>query len=111
MARYLDSENERAVNAYCDLAESNDMTPSELALSWCYHNEHVASTIIGATTEEQLIENLKAYDIKLDGMKSNSKSATTKTNGESDDDGDDESATTILDEIEQIYKRYPDPTK
>jgi len=85
MERYLDSQNEAAVNAYCDLAESNDMTPSELALSWCYHRELVASTIIGATSIEQLEENLKAYDIKL-----------------SDD---------IEEKIAGIYKMYTDPTK
>jgi aryl-alcohol dehydrogenase-like predicted oxidoreductase len=85
MERYLDSQNEDAVSGYCDLAESNGMTPSELALSWCYHRELVASTIIGATTLEQLEENLKAYDIKLN----------------------DE----IHEKIGDIYKKYTDPTK
>lgn len=91
MARYLGSENEGAVNAYCDLAEKYDMTPSELALSWCYHNELVASTIIGATTIEQLEENLKAYDLRLDEV-------------EVED-------STMDEEISKIYKRYTDPTK
>lgn len=85
MERYLDSENEAAVNAYCDLATKNKLSPSELALSWCYHRELVASTIIGATTVEQLHENCKAYDVKLN-----------------DDAHDDISA---------IYKKYTDPTK
>lgn len=91
MARYLGSENEVAVNAYCDLAEKHDVTPSELALSWCYHNELVASTIIGATTMEQLEENLKAYDIRLD---------------EVEVDG-----STMNEEIAKIYRRHTDPTK
>ena len=85
MERYLDSQNEAAVNAYCDLAESKGMTPSELALSWCYQRELVASTIIGATTMEQLEENLKAYDIKLDEV--------------------------VEEKIGDIYKQYTDPTK
>jgi aryl-alcohol dehydrogenase-like predicted oxidoreductase len=85
MERYLGSLNEAAVNAYCDLAKEADMTPSQLALSWIYHNELVASTIIGATTMEQLRENLKAYDLKLD---------------------DD-----VQEKISQIYKQYTDPTK
>ena len=88
MARYLGSENEGAVNAYCDLAEKYKLTPSELALSWCYHNELVASTIIGATSMEQLEENLKSYDIRLDEVDSS-----------------------IGEEISKIYKRYTDPTK
>ena len=67
------------------------MTPTELALSWCYHNELVASTIIGATTMEQLEENLKAYDIRLD---------------EVEVDG-----STMTEEIAKIYRRHTDPTK
>ena len=100
MKRYLESENEGAVNAYCDLAERHNLTPSELALSWCYQNELVASTIIGATTIEQLDENLKAWDIRLD-------------EGEVDknDADDDDDTPTIIEEISQIYKRYTDPTK
>lgn len=85
MERYLGSGNEEAVNAYCELAESKDITPTELALSWCYHREYVTSTIIGATTVEQLSENVKAYDIKLS----------------------DEINTAIA----ETYKRYTDPTK
>jgi len=91
MARYLGSENEGAVNAYCGLAEKYNLTPSQLALSWCYHNELVASTIIGATSMEQLEENLKAYDLRLDEIEV--------------EDG------TMDDEISKIYKRYTDPTK
>lgn len=91
MARYLESENEAAVNAYCELAERYDLTPAEFSLSWCYHNELVASTIIGATTIEQMEENLKAYDVRLDETEV--------------EDG------TMLDEISKIYKRYTDPTK
>jgi aryl-alcohol dehydrogenase-like predicted oxidoreductase len=79
--------NEAAVNAYCDCATKHNMTPSQLALAWCYQNELIASTIIGATTMEQLHENCQAYDMKdqIDG--------------------------TILKDIDQIYKQYTDPTK
>ena len=85
MDRYLNSLNEEAVNAYCDLAERHDLTPSQLALSWCYHNELVASTIIGATTMEQLEENLKSYDRRLDDK--------------------------VYEGIADIYRKYTDPTK
>jgi aryl-alcohol dehydrogenase-like predicted oxidoreductase len=85
MDRYLDSLNEQAVNKYCDLAAAHDLTPTELALSWCYHNEKVASTIIGATSMKQLDENIKAYDIRL-----------------SDE---------VHEEISKIYKEFTDPTK
>ena len=66
MERYLGSQNEEAVNAYCDLAIKNKLTPTQLALSWCYHNELVASSIIGATTMDQLKENLSSIDVTLD---------------------------------------------
>jgi aryl-alcohol dehydrogenase-like predicted oxidoreductase len=34
----------------------------QLALAWCYSRPHVASTIVGATSTEQLRENLLAYN-------------------------------------------------
>jgi aryl-alcohol dehydrogenase-like predicted oxidoreductase len=61
------------------------MTPTTLALSWCYHNPLVTSTIIGATSTEQLDENFKAYDTKLSEQ--------------------------IMSKIDAIYKQYTDPTK
>ena len=85
MERYLGSLNEEAVNVYCNIAENAGLTPAQLALSWCYHNEHVASTIIGATTIEQLDENIKSYDIRLDEE--------------------------VLEQIGEAYKKYTDPTK
>lgn len=85
MARYLGSQNEAAVKAYCDIAKEHDLSPAELALSWCYHREHVASTIIGATNINQLKENIKAYDIRLDEE--------------------------AMDKITTVYKKYTDPTK
>jgi aryl-alcohol dehydrogenase-like predicted oxidoreductase len=85
MDRYLGSSNEQAVNAYCEIAEQAGLTPAQLALSWCFHNPLVASTIIGATTMEQLDENLKAYDLRLDDA--------------------------VMDQIDTIYYKNPDPTK
>ena len=37
------------------------MTPAQLALQFCRSREYVASTIVGATTPEQLEENLDAF--------------------------------------------------
>ena len=68
----------------CEIMKAG-MTPTELALSWCYHRSHVASTIIGATTLEQLNEDIKSYDIKLDED--------------------------TLEKITKVYKKYTDPTK
>lgn len=85
MARYLQSLNEEAVNEYCNLATKNSLTPTQLALSWCYHNELVTSSIIGCTSLEQLHENIQSYDIRL--------------------------SKEIYDDIASIYKKYTDPTK
>ncbi|GMI16515.1 hypothetical protein TrLO_g10773 [Triparma laevis f. longispina] len=85
MARYKDSQVERAVKGYSAIAEKQGLTPTQLALAWCYHKSNVASSIIGATSIEQLEENIKAYDIVLD-------------------EG-------VLTEIDGVYKDYTDPTK
>ena len=64
MARYKQSLAVDAVRKYCTYAESIGLTPTELALGWCYKQLHVASTIIGATSIAQLKENLNAFDEK-----------------------------------------------
>lgn len=85
MDRYMGSQNEAAIAAYANIAKEAGMSPTQLALSWCYHREHVCSTIIGATTIDQLDENIKSYDIKLDNE--------------------------TLDKIHKVYQKYTDPTK
>ena len=85
MSRYRGSQTEAAAAAYAEVAKEAGVSPTELALAWCYHREHVTSTIIGATSIPQLEENIDAYDVKLD---------------------DD-----ILEKIGSVYKKYTDPTK
>lgn len=85
MARYYGSQNEAAVSEYASIAKKCNISPATMALSWCYHRQHVCSTIIGATCLSQLEENMLAYDIKLD----------------------DET----MKEIDVVYKKYTDPTK
>jgi len=60
MDRYLQSDAQQAVEKYCNLADELSITPSELALAWCYTRSEVTSSIIGATTVEQLTENMEA---------------------------------------------------
>jgi len=85
MSRYRGSQTEAAAAAYAEVAKEAGMSPTELALAWCYHREHVCSTIIGATSISQLEENIGAYDIKLDDN--------------------------TLEKIGSVYKKYTDPTK
>ena len=59
------SSAHKATAAYMAIAKEYDITPSQLALAWCKQVNGVTSTIIGATTMEQLQENIKAFDIEL----------------------------------------------
>ena len=72
-----------AVQAYLDLANRHGLDVCQMALAFCYQQNFVTSTIIGATTMEQLKSNVEAKDITL-----------------SDD---------ILNEIQKIYCGYPMP--
>ena len=54
-----------AVAAYARLAREHGLTPAQLALAFVYSRPFVASTIIGATTLEQLEEDLGAFEIAL----------------------------------------------
>ena len=50
-----------AARRYSALAQANGMTPTQLALAFCYTKWQVASTIIGVTSLAQLDENLNAF--------------------------------------------------
>jgi aryl-alcohol dehydrogenase-like predicted oxidoreductase len=87
MPRYKQSIAQDAVKEYCDIATKHDLTPTELALAWCYKQKHVASSIIGATSIPQLRENLNSYG-KIHVV-------------------DDK----VIAEINDVYKRYRDPSR
>jgi len=50
---------------YNQLAREHGLTPTQLALAFCYRSWRVASTIIGVTTLAQLDENLDAWGTQL----------------------------------------------
>ena len=54
-----------AARRYNQLARDNGLTPTQMALAFCYHRWSVASTIIGVTSVAQLDEDLKAWDTRL----------------------------------------------
>lgn len=72
-----------AVEEYLGVASRNDMSLAELSLAWVYQFRGVTSSIIGATSLEQLQENIAAYKLKL-----------------SED---------VLTEINDVMKRFPAP--
>ncbi|TFW13225.1 aldo/keto reductase [Massilia arenosa] len=63
--RYLRPAVLEAVQEYAALARAHGITPAQMALAWCYTRWFVASTIIGATTLEQLKENIDAAGLVL----------------------------------------------
>lgn len=54
MERYTKSLAKQAVAEYAAVAKKHGVTPTELALAWCKQKWQVASTIIGATSMDQL---------------------------------------------------------
>lgn len=55
----------KAVSAYAEIAKENGFTAAQLALAWCNQVDGVTSTIIGATTMEQLKEDIQAFSKPL----------------------------------------------
>ncbi len=81
--RYRKPNVNEAVAAYVEIARAHNIKPSALALAFVRSRWFVASTIIGATTLDQLRENLDSLSVELD--------------------------TSILAEIDAIHTRYPNP--
>jgi aryl-alcohol dehydrogenase-like predicted oxidoreductase len=63
--RYLRPRVVEATKRYMKIAADHNMSVTQLALAWCYTRSFVASTIIGATSIEQLKSNIDAYEITL----------------------------------------------
>ena len=63
--RYLRPTVVEAARRYAALATEHGMTPTALALAWCYSRWFIASTIIGATSLPQLKENVDALSVTL----------------------------------------------
>eukprot|EP00879_Flechtneria_rotunda_P028673 GHRR01030881.1.p1 GENE.GHRR01030881.1~~GHRR01030881.1.p1 ORF type:complete len:299 (+),score=67.86 GHRR01030881.1:161-1057(+) len=83
MERYNKSLARVAVGEYIKVAQKHGLTGVQLALAWCRSRWFVSSSIIGATSLDQLKENLEAFSISLP-----------------------QEAT---DDINAVYKQYRDP--
>ncbi len=81
--RYQKPSVEAAVSAYVELAHRHGISPARLALAFVYRQWFVTSTIIGATSMEQLAEDIDAWEEPL--------------------------SQTILDEIAALHRRYTNP--
>ena len=63
--RYTNDNCFKATQLYKELAEKNGMTLTEMAMAFVNQQDFVTSTIIGATTMQQLKENIAAFDVQL----------------------------------------------
>ena len=72
-----------ATDAYVSIAQKHNLDPSQMAIAFCNQRPFVTSSIIGATSIDQLAINIGASDITL-----------------SDE---------VLDDIQQAYRQYPMP--
>lgn len=81
--RYSSAQSEAAIAEYVALAKKLNLDPSQMALAFVRQQPFVASTLLGATTLEQLKINIDSQDLTL---------------------GED-----VLNELEAIHKRFTIP--
>jgi aryl-alcohol dehydrogenase-like predicted oxidoreductase len=82
--RYSSNPATSATNDYVRIAKKHDLSPSQMALAFVNQQPFCASTIIGATTMEQLQENIESIDVTL--------------------------TDSILEEIESVHARISNPS-
>lgn len=82
--RYNPSHAQEVIRAYVKIAEKYNLDPATVALAFATHRSFTTSTIIGATTMEQLKVCIDAGEVVLDED--------------------------ILADIEALYTAHPDPT-
>ncbi|BBP43440.1 NADP(H)-dependent aldo-keto reductase [Thiosulfativibrio zosterae] len=63
--RYSSPNAQKATELYAALAKGNGLTPTQLALAFVNSRPFVSANIIGATTMEQLKENIASIEIQL----------------------------------------------
>jgi aryl-alcohol dehydrogenase-like predicted oxidoreductase len=64
--RYSSPQAEAAIAEYVALAKKHNLDPSQMALAFVRQQPFVASTLLGATTLEQLKINIDSQDVTLD---------------------------------------------
>lgn len=64
-SRYSSEASFKATHAYHDIAKKHGLTLTQLALAFVNERPFVTSNIIGATTMQQLEENIESIDISL----------------------------------------------
>lgn len=87
MARFRNSIALDAIREYCEVASKHGMSPTELALGFVRSRWFVTSTIIGATTMDQLKANIDAFESS----------------------GGIELSPECLEDVDVVFRKYRDP--
>jgi aryl-alcohol dehydrogenase-like predicted oxidoreductase len=64
--RYNGAQGQAAIRRYVELARASGLDPSQMALAYVDAKAFMTSTIIGATTMEQLKTDIDAFDLTLE---------------------------------------------
>jgi len=83
-SRYTKGNGVKATELYVQLARDHGLDPAQMALAFVNSRPFVASTIIGATTMDQLKADIASVDVEL--------------------------SETVLEGIDEIYQQYPNPS-
>lgn len=82
--RYSNENAVAATEAYVKLARQHDLDPAQMALAYINSRQFTTANIIGATTMEQLKSNIDSVSLEL--------------------------TADVLEAIEAIHQRYPNPS-
>ena len=63
--RYSGEQTQKAVAAYVDIAKRHGLDPAQMALAFVRRQPFVASTLLGATTMDQLKTNIESFHLNL----------------------------------------------
>jgi aryl-alcohol dehydrogenase-like predicted oxidoreductase len=83
LGRYEKGNGPKAISAYIEVARRHGLDPAQMAIAFAASRPFVTSTIIGATTMDQLKTDIAAVELKL--------------------------TDTVLADIEQVHLDYPNP--
>ncbi|HQW29426.1 MAG TPA: NADP(H)-dependent aldo-keto reductase [Verrucomicrobiales bacterium] len=82
-ARYNGPNSDAAIEEYARIADEAGLDLAQMSLAWINQRPHVASNLIGATNMEQLKSNIDSVDLELSGD--------------------------VLNAIELVHQRFPNP--
>ena len=67
IARWMSDEVLAAVQNLKPIAADAGLTMPQLAIAWVLQHDYVSAALVGASRPEQLVENVKASGVRLDG--------------------------------------------